>query len=285
MAAKFLGQFLLERGVITAPQLLAAIEAQRASNPLLGELAVRKGWLDAAQARRIQQRQRVEDRRFGDIALEMGALDQDRLDALLEAQKAGRKMLGQILVEQGVLDARRLEAEIALHRADQERARHALEAVVAEHPVGDLAGHAIDLCARMFPRMLGSQCLPAEVLAPDELDAWPCVAHVRIEGARPFGIGLATDLAGARALACALLGITADLCDDALALDALGEMVNVLMGYLVRDVMADDDIAYRALPPDMSVSAATLAADRTRSLAIGMGSQLGAFVLLVDRPA
>lgn len=285
MAAKFLGQFLLERGVITAPQLLAAIEAQRASNPLLGELAVRKGWLDAAQARRIQQRQRVEDRRFGDIALEMGALDQDRLDALLEAQKAGRKMLGQVLVEQGVLDARRLEAEIALHRADQERAQHALEAVVAEHPVGDLAGHAIDLCARMFPRMLGSQCLPAEVLAPDELDAWPCVAHVRIEGARPFGIGLATDLAGARALACALLGITADLCDDALALDALGEMVNVLMGYLVRDVMADDDIAYRALPPDMSVSAATLAADRTRSLAIGMGSQLGAFVLLVDRPA
>ncbi len=285
MAAKFLGQFLLERGVITAPQLLAAIEAQRASNPLLGELAVRKGWLDAAQARRIQQRQRVEDRRFGDIALEMGALDQDRLDALLEAQKAGRKMLGQVLVEQGVLDARRLEAEIALHRADQERARHALEAVVAEHPVGDLAGHAIDLCARMFPRMLGSQCLPAEVLAPDELDAWPCVAHVRIEGARPFGIGLATDLAGARALACALLGIAADLCDDALALDALGEMVNVLMGYLVRDVMADDDIAYRALPPDMSVSAATLTADRTRSLAIGMGSQLGAFVLLVDRPA
>ncbi|WP_394003660.1 chemotaxis protein CheX [Luteimonas sp. WGS1318] len=285
MAAKFLGQFLLERGVITAPQLLAAIEAQRASNPLLGELAMRKGWLDAAQARRIQQRQRVEDRRFGDIALEMGALDQDRLDALLEAQKAGRKMLGQVLVEQGALDARQLEAEIALHRADQEQARHALESVVAGHPVGSLATHAIDLCARLFPRMLGSQCLPAEVLPPDELDTWPCVAHVRIEGDRPFGIGLATDLAGARALACALLGITEDLCDDALALDALGEMVNVLMGYLVRDVMADDDVAYRALPPDMSVPAATLAADRERSLAIGMGSQLGAFVLLVDRPA
>ena len=72
---------------------------------------------------------------------------------------------------------------------------------------------------------------------------------------------------------------------DALALDALGEMVNVLMGYLVRDVMADDDVSYRALPPDMSVPATTLAADRARSLAIGMGSQLGAFVLLVDRPA
>lgn len=284
MAAKFLGQFLLERGLITAPQLLAAIETQRASNPLLGELAVRKGWLDAAQARRIQQRQRVEDRRFGDIALEMGALDQDRLDALLEAQKASRKMIGQVLVEQGVLDARQLDAEVAVHRADQARARHALESVVAEHPVGDIAGHAIELCARMFPRMLGSQCLPAEVLAPGALAALPCVAHVRIEGDRPFGIGLASDLAGARALACALLGITAGECDDALALDALGEMVNVLMGYLVRDVIGDDDITYRALPPDFPASAAARAVDPTRSLAIGLDSQLGTFALLVDRP-
>ncbi|WP_101927467.1 MULTISPECIES: chemotaxis protein CheX [Luteimonas] len=285
MAAKFLGQFLLERGVITAPQLLAAIEAQRASNPLLGELAMRKGWLDAAQAKRIQQRQRVEDRRFGDIALEMGALDQDRLDALLEAQKAGRKLLGQVLLEQGALDAKRLDAEIALHRADQEQARHALETAVASHALGGLANSAIDLCARLFPRMLGSQCLPAEVLGPDDLEEWPCVAHVRVEGDHPFGIGLASDMAAARALACALLGITPDECDDALALDALGEMVNVLMGYLVRDALADEDASYRALPPDASVPAATLAADRERSLAIGMGSQLGAFVLLVDRPA
>lgn len=284
MAAKFLGQFLLERGVITAPQLLAAIEAQRASNPLLGELAVRKGWLDEALARRIQQRQRVEDRRFGDIALEMGALDQDRLDALLEAQKTGRRMLGQVLLEQGAIDAARLQSEIALHRADQEKARHALESVIDSHPLGGLANNAIALCARLFPRMLSSQCLPAEVLTSEDLDAWPHVAHVRVHGDRPFGIALAADMPAARALACALLGITPEECDDALALDALGEMVNVLMGYLVRDVMTDDDAVYRALPPDATVPAAILAADPTRSLAIGMGTQLGAFVLLVDRP-
>ncbi len=285
MAAKFLGQFLLERGIITAPQLLAAIDTQRASNPLLGELAVRKGWLDAAQATRIQQRQRVEDRRFGDIALEMGVLDQDRLDALLEAQKTARKLLGQVLVEQGALDAKRLDAEIALHRADQEQARHALESAVANHPLGSLANSAIGLCGRLFPRMLGSQCLPAEVLTPADLDTWPCVAYVRVEGDRPFGIGLASDMEAARALACALLGISHDACDDDLALDALGEMVNVLMGYLVRDVLADEDSTYRASPPDSSVSAATLAADPARSLAIGLGSQLGGFVLLVDRTA
>ena len=285
MAAKFLGQFLLERGVVTAPQLLAAIEAQRASNPLLGELAVRQGLLDPVQARRIQQRQRVEDRRFGDIALEMGVLDQAQLDTLLDAQKAGRRMLGDVLLEQGAIDAERLAAELALHRASQEEARHAFESELAAHPLGDLANSAVGLCARLFPRMLGSQCLPAEVLAPEELDSWPVVAHVRVEGDRPLGIGLASDLPTARALACALLGIAPHQCDDELAQDALGEMVNVLMGYLVRDALQDDDSRYRALPPDASVPIATLAADRARSLAIGMGSQLGGFVLLVDRPA
>ena len=43
MAAKFLGQFLLERGTLTPAQLLAALDAQRASNPLLGELAIHHG--------------------------------------------------------------------------------------------------------------------------------------------------------------------------------------------------------------------------------------------------
>lgn len=289
MAAKFLGQFLLERGALTAPQLLAAIEAQRASNPLLGELAVRQGLLDAAQARRIHQRQRVEDRRFGDIALEMGVLGPEQIDALVDAQKAGRKRLGDVLLEQGAIDAERLDAELALHRADHEKARHDFERELAAHPLGDLAESAIGLCARLFPRMLGSQCLPAEVLPPEELalepERWSCVQYVRVEGELRLGIGLAADLPTARALACALLGIAEDQCDDELAVDALGEMVNVLMGYLVHDVLAGDDTAYRALPPDASVPAAALAADRTRSLAIGMGSQLGGFVLLVDRPA
>ena len=39
MAAKFFGQFLLEKGVIDAAQLLRALEIQRVSNPALGEIA------------------------------------------------------------------------------------------------------------------------------------------------------------------------------------------------------------------------------------------------------
>ena len=285
MAAKFLGQFLLERGVITAPQLLAAIEAQRASNPLLGEIAVREGWLDEAQARRIHQRQRVEDRRFGDLALEMGLLDPERLDALLQLQKSGRRMIGQLLVEQGALDAARLEAELALHRAGQDQARHVLDVLVANHPLGALATSAIALCARLFPRMLGSQCQATAVLGPEDLGIWSCVAHVRVEGGQRLDIALASNLPTARALTCALLDIAPSRCDDALALDALGETVNVLMGYAVRDILPDDDASYRPLPPGFTVPIASLAADRQRSIAVQLDTQLGSLVLLVGRPA
>ncbi|HET6397808.1 MAG TPA: chemotaxis protein CheX [Pseudoxanthomonas sp.] len=280
MAVKFLGQFLLERGVITPQQLLAAIEAQRASNPLLGELAVRQGLLTEAQARRINERQRVEDRRFGDIALEMGLLEPAQVDALLAAQKAGRKLFGQVLVEQGVVDPQRLEAELAAHRADQDAANHALAVGVADHALAEFANGAIALCGRLFPRMLEGQCQAAGLASPEDLAALPHAAHVRIEGEQPLFIGMACDRDTMRALACAFLRIGPERCDDALALDGLGEIVNVLMGYVVRNVLPDD-VQYRAFPPDLGTPAVQLAADRDRSLALAMNSQPGPFVLLV----
>ena len=82
--------------------------------------------------------------------------------------------------------------------------------------------------------------ISATVLSPPQLGMWPCTAHVRVEGAHPLDIGLACDLDSARALACARLGLAPADCDDALALDALGEMVNVLMGYAVREVLPDE---------------------------------------------
>ena len=75
MAAKFLGQFLLERGTISSAQLLAALDAQRASNPLLGELALQHGMLDATQARRINERQRAEDRQPADRPVHQEKVD------------------------------------------------------------------------------------------------------------------------------------------------------------------------------------------------------------------
>lgn len=280
MAAKFLGQFLLERGTITSAQLLAALDAQRASNPLLGELAVHHRMLDAAQARRINERQRAEDRRFGDIALEMELLDAGQLDVLLTAQKKGRKLFGQILVEQGAVSAEVLEAELVAHRRDLDEANHALALGIAGHALADMATSTIRVCNRLFPRLAGSQCQASGIADDAALEACDVTAHVRIDaGSQSLLVGVGCSRATARAMACSLLSIPPEECDEELAIDALGELVNVLMGYVVRDTLAED-ASYRAHPPSTALSAADLASSRS-TLAMSMASQRGDFVLIV----
>jgi hypothetical protein len=280
MAAKFLGQFLLERGTISSAQLLAALDAQRASNPLLGELAVHHQMLDAAQARRINDRQRAEDRRFGDIAQEMGLLDAGQLDVLLAAQKKGRKLFGQILVDQGTLTTEQLEAELVAHRRDLDEANHALALGIAGHALADVATSAIRVSNRLFPRLMGSQCQASGIADDSMLDACDVTAHVRIEaGAESLLVGVGCSRATMQAMACSLLSITPAQCDDELAVDALGELVNVLMGYVVRDTLPDD-ASYRASPPSTALTAADLAS-RHSTLALSMASQRGDFVLIV----
>ncbi|KAF1690436.1 chemotaxis protein CheX [Pseudoxanthomonas koreensis] len=280
MPVKFLGQFLLERGVITAEQLQAATAAQRASNLLLGELAVREGLLDAAQAQRINERQRSDDRRFGDIAMELGLLEPAQVEALLARQKAARKLFGEVLVEQGALDPARLQAELAAHHADQDAASHALAVSVADHTLAEFASGVIGLCARLLPRLLDSPCQAAGLLDAGALSAYPCVAHVQLEGEQPLYIGLACDRDTMHAMARAFLRIGPERCGDALALDGLGEIASVLAGYALRQVLPDDG-RYLPAPPDTTTPAVALATDRDRSLAVLMNAQAGPFVLLL----
>lgn len=280
MSVRFLGQFMLERGTITAQQLQAATEAQRASNPLLGELAVREGLLTTPQAQRIHERQRSDDRRFGDIARDLGLLDQTQLQSLLAAQLAGRKLLGQVLLEQGALDQATLRTELDAHRADQAAASRALASGVAEHALAGFANGAIALCGRLFPRMLNAHCQAAGLLEPAGLAPYPHTAHVRIEADNPLFVGIACDADTMHALACAFLRIEPQRCSDALALDGLGEIASVLVGYLERNVLPDEG-DYRAFPADTTTAATQLVADPGRGLAVLMNSQLGPFALLV----
>jgi hypothetical protein len=281
MAAKFFGQFLLESGLIDSAQLLEALELQRASNPLLGELAVSRGWLTAAQAARINERQRAEDKRFGDLAEEMGLLDSGQLGQLLEAQKAGRKLFGEILVERGMLTRAQLEDALRAHQADREDATRSLELGLAGHPLGDVASSAINTCSRLFPRLLKSQCQFSSLVGPaDAMPACDALAQVRIDAKRPLTVAVGCDRTTTTAIACGFLGIPADECDDELAQDALGELVNVLMGYIVKDVLPED-MNYRASPPDFSADAAALTRSDRPALAMVMSSQLGQLLLVV----
>lgn len=278
MAAKFFGQFLLEKGVIDAPQLLRALEIQRTSNPALGEIACEKGMLTADQAQAINERQRVEDKRFGDIAQSMGLLSGEEVSLLLDEQKSRRKMFGEILVEEGFVDRARLDEELRLHAADRDEAANSLDAIVATHQLGRRIGNSIATCNKLFPRLMRTQCQFSSVIdpkAPPHVDA---MALVRVAAERPLAIGIACDAATMQAMGQAFLSIPAEACDEELARDALGELVNMLMGYVVKDSLAED-ANYRASPPDFETALASL--DDGMHVMLSMTSQLGPFVLVL----
>ncbi|GAB6197292.1 chemotaxis protein CheX [Lysobacter xanthus] len=278
MAAKFFGQFLLEKGVIDAAQLLRALEVQRVSNPALGELACERGMLSADQAQAVNERQRREDKRFGDIAQSMGLLTSDEVASLLDEQKSRRKLFGEILVEEGFLDRERLEAELRDHAGERDDAMRSLDAMVATHQLGRRVGNSIATCNKLFPRLLRTQCQFSSVADPANPHRVDALALVRVAAERPLAIGVACEAATMHAIAQAFLSIPPEACDEELARDALGEFVNVLMGYVVKDSLPED-ASYRAEPPDFETPMSAL--DDGMHVLVSMTSQLGPFILVL----
>lgn len=278
MAAKFFGQFLLEKGVITSVQLLRALDVQRASNPALGEIAVERGLLTQAQADSINERQRREDRRFGDIAQAMGLLASDEVAELLDAQKARRKLFGEILVEEGFVSRERVEAELREHAGERDDAMRSLDGVLAAHQHGRRVANAIATCNKLFPRLLRTQCQFSAVVDASAPPACDAVAIVRVHSDRPLVIGLAADSATLAAMGAGFMSLPVDACDEDLARDAFGELVNMLMGYVVKDSLPED-ASYKAEPPDFTSTLPELAAEG--QVLVSMASQMGSFVLVI----
>jgi CheY-specific phosphatase CheX len=153
---------------------------------------------------------------------------------------------------------------------------------MAGHPMADVATAAIRTCNRLFPRLLKSQCQFSSLIASSQaLPACDTTAYIRIQAEVPLTVGVACDRATTTAIACGFLGIDPDECDDALAQDAVGELVNVLVGYVVKDAMPDD-AGYRVTPPAFDTPVDDFIRQRDGAIAIAMVSQLGPFLLILD---
>lgn len=101
---RFFGQFLLSHGLITASQLLAAVEYQNKYNSRLGELAVALGMVTHYDAEQINTLQQQEDLLFGEAAMRLGLLTRAQLDQVLATQKDAHVRLGQALEALGFLE-------------------------------------------------------------------------------------------------------------------------------------------------------------------------------------
>jgi hypothetical protein len=139
------GLHLHRKGLITADELVAALEVQTRNLVRIGQLALEEGILTARDIFDVLRAQhRSPNERFGELAIEMGLMSHDNLMQLLMIQADRKLPLGEILIWQGVLTDEQVDVELRALQKAHEGARSARpinSAVRAPHrrPVGRLA--------------------------------------------------------------------------------------------------------------------------------------------------
>ena len=116
------GLYLKRKGIITAEQLVAALDEQLNNLVPIGQLALEEGTLSARDIFEVLRAQSDSPcERFGELAVEMGMMTRDDLMRLLMLQADRRRPITDILMEQGVLSEQKAAAEMAAYRRAQMR--------------------------------------------------------------------------------------------------------------------------------------------------------------------
>jgi hypothetical protein len=118
------GIYLKNKGIITAEQLVAAIEVQLNRLTPIGQLALEEGMISPRDIFDVLRAQREKPSvRFGDLAIDMGLMSRKDLTRLLMLQADRKRSIEEILVGQRVISAEQAETEIMEFRRWQAKRR------------------------------------------------------------------------------------------------------------------------------------------------------------------
>jgi hypothetical protein len=116
--------YLTKKGIISAEQLVDALEAQLATLPRIGQLALEEGIILPRDIFDVLRAQRESpDMRFGDLAIEMGLITHRELTRLLMVQADRKRPLADVFIAQGALSERQVAQEMAEFRQMQANRR------------------------------------------------------------------------------------------------------------------------------------------------------------------
>ncbi|WP_075719903.1 chemotaxis protein CheX [Roseburia sp. 499] len=120
MYTQFFGNFLINKGIITAEQLMEALKIQSSAHQKLGTLAIHEGYMSANEVEDVYIMQTHYDKRFGELAIKLGYLTQKQVNELLKLQLPDYMKLGQVLIDQNLITNTDLENLVAEYRSAYE---------------------------------------------------------------------------------------------------------------------------------------------------------------------
>ena len=114
--------YLKNKGLITAEQLVAAIEVQHDKLTPIGQLAIEEGVLSARNVFKVLRCQSdLPHERFGGVAVELGLMTRDQLEQLLTLQASRKPPLLEILIRQGAVSTAQANEQLAEYRREMEQ--------------------------------------------------------------------------------------------------------------------------------------------------------------------
>ena len=129
------GLYLKNKGIVSADQLVAALEAQLATQPRIGQLALEEGIISPRDIFDVLQAQRRSPEvKFGELAIEMGLMTRDELTRLLMLQADRKRPLAEVFAAEGILTERQVTQEMAEYRMLQANRRAARESQLKSVP-------------------------------------------------------------------------------------------------------------------------------------------------------
>jgi CheY-specific phosphatase CheX len=153
MRARFFGQHLLAHGLVTAPQLLAAVEYQERNDTRLGSCAVALGLVTPFEVEQILALQAREDLRFGEAAVKLGLLSDRELRQVLSRQENAHVPLGEAVVALGFLSMPQIEAAAAEFLALEARIEPEVVTIPDDLPARELAFELFHLAHKLLLRV------------------------------------------------------------------------------------------------------------------------------------
>lgn len=255
MVSSIVGNYLMEKGLLTGEQFRDILNEQQKVRVKLGLIAVAEGLMTQEEADRVNQLQAVMDRRFGDIAVEKGYLTEGQVNSLLKKQGNAYLAFAQAMENQQLMTIEQLEQILLDYRCENNFTASDMDALKSDDvdsilplflPVDSEAYYGIaGTAVRTLMRLVDTGLYPdkAYIMQKTEDENG---ARQKVEGEKGFVSALGGK-GNALQFTASVFGQEEFASVDEDALDAIGELLNCINGLYVSE--CKDGSSLELMPP------------------------------------
>ncbi len=289
MVSNIIGNYLLEKGLISFGQLEKALLGQSKAHVKLGLIAVAEGLMMHEEAERVNQLQVLMDKHFGEIAVEKGYLTQGQVEALLKKQRNAYLAFAQALQDEQIMTVERLEGYLVDFQMEHQLTLSDMEDLKSDDvdrilplymPVGcDRYLNVASTALRTLMRCVDTEIYPGKAYIAKECKADNGALQCT-DGEQELTCGMTGMGNGLLPLACTFGREDFEKMDED-ALDAVGEMINCIIG-LYSSSLSQNGVSIELYPPEYSTQISGLFCNEMLVLPLHVKGQKINFVIALD---